>query len=600
MSTGADSSERIVDYYSYLFTFPSRAAMVVATFIISVGASLAAFTISGAHDPTEGLLYGIIGLAFPLLLTDQVILPLFKGEVVLNPRRFTILTFVSSIVFAPVILLSATLGPATGRPDYILRGILLSAAVTAALRHLSIRVFIPETSWRTLAAAFLQPVAFLFAAPVLLSPSTLSIILGILTIVITSGGVELLLWSLGRWREGPPGVELVPLFQTFATAWTEGLSRPLEEEITQLGEVAELPVDTLAFRNKNGRCLGALLVPYIHPGPFRNVGSSELPRVLSERVGQELGCEVLVAHGVSTHSRDLTRSSDNEIVAERILENLWMDSSSSTASPMVWAEREGAKASCQIFGDTALVTLTLSPKSYDDLPEEVAERIMAEATCVVLEAVVVDSHNSISLDGGLDDYDAEDVVQAAVEALSLAVESNKAVYRVSSARLIPDEWGIDEGMGPNGIAALLVRLENGRTSAYIVVDGNNMLSGLRERIVGAVKTLGIEGVEVMTSDIHLVNAIGATERGYSPFGEAMEERKIIGYATGLVEKALGDFQICGASHSRTVIPGLIVLGERGLEALRHVLESGFALFRRNGLMLAAACLLLSVLITFLH
>lgn len=601
LSDGRNASEQIASYYSYLFTFPSRATMVTVIAVISTLGGILSFAIGwGMSSIVKGLQYGLFGLAFPLLLSDVFVLPLFRGEVFMNPRRFTILTYVSSIVYAIVLLLSSVVCAVTGYSDLILRGIMMAVAINASLRYLSIHVLTVDGLPRNLIATFTQPGLCFSAAYVLLPYEGIRILgVGALALAILVGGVGLMLNVLGRWEGRHPGLKLTPLFRAFILAWAEEMNEPLEEQITRLGEERDLAVDSIIFDDGAGDSNAAFIVPYIHPGPFRNVGSSGLPKVLADRIGQKLGCETLVAHGISTHERDLTQSSDSERVAEAIVSNLAHSSDFSLVSPLVWAESDGARASCQLFGDVALITLSLSPKNYDDLPEELAERIMNTARVVNLTAVVVDSHHSLVFDSELDDYNVDSLYKAAAEVLWRARELSQSDFAVGVARVIPSEWGLDEGMGPCGIAALVVRIESGQTSAYVVVDGNNMRTGLREKIIKAVRARDVDEVEVMTSDTHLVNAIGATDRGYFPIGERTDEQKIIDYSVEAVEKAVLRLTNSSAHHVRTVIPRLTVLGSKGLYILSQVLESGFDLFKTTGLIVAPIAFLLAVAIVYL-
>ncbi|MFB0557794.1 MAG: DUF2070 family protein [Candidatus Bathyarchaeia archaeon] len=596
MSNERDASERIVGYYSYLFTFPSRAKMVLAIILVSMLVGIVALASGwGASDSPWALAYNFIALAMPLLLSDAVILPLFKGEILLNPRRFTIMTYVSAMVYTAVILISSLFYLSTGLPDIVLRGFMLSVAVNACLRYLNIRVFLPALAPRNLAVAFTQP-ALCFASAWILLPKNARILgFGVLSTLIMVGGVQLLLAVLARWKGAPPGLELTPLFRAFVLSWTEGLNGPLEEQITRMGETRDLSVDSLVFGDAE-EYIAAFVVPYIHPGPFRDVGSSGLPGILVNRIGKELDCPTLVAHGISTHERDLTRSDDNSRVAEAVASNLLHPNAMHMASPMVWAERDSAMASCQLFGEAALITLSLSPKSYDDLPEDLCDRIMGASRGVGLAAIVVDSHHSIRLDCGLEDYDPKDLYQAAIEALERAREMPRFPFAVGAARVIPDEWGLEEGMGPSGIAALSVCLTNGQTSTYIVIDGNNMVSGLREKIVDAMRSMGVDEVEVMTSDTHLVNAIGKTTKGYFPLGEKTDQRKLIDYVVEAVKGANSRLRRSSARHARTVVPGLTVLGSEGLDTLSRVLDSGFDVFKTAGLIIMPTSFILAVAI----
>ena len=75
-------------------------------------------------------------------------------------------------------------------------------------------------------------------------------------------------------------------------------------------------------------------------------------------------------------------------------------------------------------------------------------------------------------------------------------------------------------MGTGGITAIVVQVEKQKT-AYVVIDGNNMISGLREKILAALTSVGFGESEVFTTDTHAVSAIVTGRRGYHPVGEVM-------------------------------------------------------------------------------
>ena len=72
-------------------------------------------------------------------------------------------------------------------------------------------------------------------------------------------------------------------------------------------------------------------------------------------------------------------------------------------------------------------------------------------------------------------------------------------------------------MGAGGITAIVVEVENQKT-AYVVIDGNNMMPGLREKILTWLAALGFEESEVFTTDTHTVSALVTGSRGYHPVG----------------------------------------------------------------------------------
>ena len=130
--------------------------------------------------------------------------------------------------------------------------------------------------------------------------------------------------------------------------------------------------------------------------------------------------------------------------------------------------------------------------------------------------------------------------------------------------------------------------------ACVVVDGNNMVVGLRGRLIDALEGVGFDGAEVLTSDIHTVNGIGATRSGYYPVGERMEWGRVVDYVVEAAEEAVSNLRPAGVHIYRTVVPGRNVLGEGGLDAIRRILETGFRLFKRAGIIIGVACLIASV------
>jgi putative membrane protein len=362
------------------------------------------------------------------------------------------------------------------------------------------------------------------------------------------------------------------MFRGFVYAWAEQHNEPLEDQLATISESVTLEVDELSFYSE-GRCLGNLVAPYIHPGPFRNVGSSCLSTAITEGVP----CETLVVHGISSHESDMARSRDMERVVSAL--NWAVDpAKSGVCTPMVRAEVSGAKASCQIFGSVAFLTLTLAPKSHDDIPDTVKDRIRDAAQKLGLTAVIADAHNCLDNDDFLSDADTQNLVAAAGEAMRKAQGSSADPFKVGFSRVRPSEWGPDEGMGPCGIGALVVETPAGR-NAYIVFDSNNIIQGFREEALTHVASLGFVEAEVMSSDTHIVNAIGATDRGYHPAGEAMEHDKVLQYVGEALKSAV--LTPAEVSHNRIALDEVSIIGLKGIGVLRDLVKKSFRVFIRT-------------------
>jgi putative membrane protein len=410
-------------------------------------------------------------------------------------------------------------------------------------------------------------------------------------------GSETIFRAMEYWKENPR-VRLIPLFRAFVMAWTGTSPVPLEDQIFLLSEERTLKTDSLIFKNQNENCKAIFIVPRIHPGPFRDVGGGNLPNLILDQVQVKTGCNTIVAHGISTHMKDLTRSIEVVKIVESIIESLLCNNLTSEATHPIIVRENEAQVTCQLFGDSAFITISLSPLSYDDIPEWVGDAIEKEAEALGIRALVVDSHNSINLKKELDDYDPDIIIKATTKALRKAMSQERYPFEASIVRVIPEEWGLEEGMGPGGISVLMIKLIDGQSMAYVVVDSNNMITGLRERVVATLEKSLVDDAEIMTSDVHIVNAIGATDRGYSPMGEKISHEKLVEYITNAVKMAISELEKCRVQHTRVFTSGLNILGERGLEALKHILESGFAHFTRIGVVVSSISIILTFLILF--
>jgi hypothetical protein len=129
----------------------------------------------------------------PLLVSDALTSVLFKGDALLTPRRFTVLSFSSAIVYLVLILFSSVAGALTGLSSLFVRGVLFAISINASLRHLVITVFSTRDLSKNLYVTFLQPVLCLIASVIVLPISDLHIlILGGVGAAIMVGGVQLL------------------------------------------------------------------------------------------------------------------------------------------------------------------------------------------------------------------------------------------------------------------------------------------------------------------------------------------------------------------------------------------------------------------------
>jgi len=428
-------------------------------------------------------------------------------------------------------------------------------------RHLSLYGVSRPSHAPTLPVSLLPPLLYLLALFVLVPPSLSVLAASGLFLVLAFVCALALLHAADRplRREFQmSGVSLIrPLLDHVGERDPEA-TRALERFFLRAAIPTDLRVSLLTF-GRDGRTHATLALPTVHPGPFAALGASDLPRKLSEALGPEAGT-VLVPHTPSDHDLDLP--------SEEELEHLHSASRELLRSPGPPVPRRGSPlvspyagsiARAQLLGDVALVVVSQAPAPTDDIAYSVADRIVRE-----LEhdggprLALVDAHNSYVEGLG-------DILYGTPTAEKLVADAKAAVAAaVGAAQDAPVEVGVAardgysigrDGIGPQGMRALVVRAA-GRTSAYLLIDGNNLVVGQREPIVRALQTI-VDDAEVLTTDNHVVHEV---DGGINPVGERYPLDLLVRDAKAVVSAARADLAPVEVRFGSKEVPGVKVLG----------------------------------------
>ncbi|EQD44447.1 hypothetical protein B2A_09595, partial [mine drainage metagenome] len=193
----------------------------------------------------------------------------------------------------------------------------------------------------------------------------------------------------------------------------------------------------------------------------------------------------------------------------------------------------------QLFGNVTLVVVSQAPEPTDDIAFSVADRLQREISAETgLSIALVDAHNSYVQGRGDITYGtpiAERLIADAKAAVS-AARASAVDSPIEVGVGIRDGYDIGhDGIGPQGMRALVVRAA-GATTAYVLVDGNNLLVGRRDPIVRALEGL-VDVAEVMTTDNHVVHEV---DGGINPVGERLPTEALVRGASESVRAALAD------------------------------------------------------------
>jgi len=603
-SSSDEYINKAVKRYSSLFTLPSHAAIAILLGALCLlGGVLAILPLQLSYS---GLVLGAMfgGLFLSLTLASDIAISRssMKGDPIFDLRRCSSLSFFSCLVWFGVIFLGSMISVFLEDSSLWVKFFFLGFFGALILRLLVFSTTSFANLERLFFSSLLQPALcitsfFSIRSVVEYSLDLRFLIFLLVSILVAELTVSLFTYFLDRVGERTLGIASSSMFKAFFANWAEGLNAPLEAFFEKLGHEQDVRVSMLTFR-ANQEIRAVIVVPALHPGPFKNLGSSLLPSLIQTALENKLQCVVSVPHGLVGHGLDLSSQNQNQRVVESILGFTGSMANFSKASPLVRTRENEATVGCQIFGEGVLLTLTIAPKSMEDLPQELDSFIVKEAEQQGLSALVIDAHNSI--EGPFNVNGAViSLRKASVAGLKKALSYERSSFEVGAATIVPKEFTVQEGMGPGGISVIVIKVGNQRV-AYVTIDGNNMVSGLRERILSELGEIGIVDGEVLTTDTHAVCGIVRTARGYHPIGEVIDQLKLINYVRKAAVNALGNLEPAEASWRTEIIPRINVIGEKRIEDLSLVADRTARQAKRLAVSLfSAASALLVLLFIFL-
>jgi putative membrane protein len=596
LNTSLESAKK---HYSSMFSLPSlKKALLLVGVICIAGVSVVTFAL---FPSVISLLLGILLFTVTIFADSAVSQVVLKCDPIFTMRRTLVLSLVGWLFWFLLMALGVGLRPWFGWLVWV-KFSLLGYALVLTLRVLVFTATSNAGQWRRLVSIFFQPtlciVVFFGFWLSISSGSYLQVFLFIiLAPIISYIAVYLVLNSIDRLGKSKYSLSALPLFKAFLLNWVTGLNEPLEKYLEEMGEDTNIDVSLLKFDTSKPKA--AIILPVVHPGPFKNIGSSLLPSILKHGFEKEFNCNACVPLGILGHELDLASQTQNYKILSQVIASANFSSTNTLASQSVRVQEGVANATCQVFGDTVLISFSLAPKTTEDLPQELGQFVNAEAKKYGLKhAIVVNAHNSLN-----DLIDTEENIAtlqcAASKCLQKVASLPTVPFIVGSATVYAEEFTLRQGMGAGGITALSFEVAKQKT-AYVVIDGNNMISGLREKILEHLASIGFDQSEVFTTDTHSVSALVTGRRGYHPVGEVMDKEVLIRYIGEVAKKARENSEVAKVGCQNFTVPQVRVIGEEHLNSISTLVDEAIAkakqmaipVFGLEGLILILLSLLL--------
>ena len=584
-------------YYNMIrrVAFPSTTTIVLSSVLFTtIGTGLSFLIAKGTPVSfLVGIAWGLVALTIPAFASDIILyFTIMKKDSLFYLRRCLALSLFTTITMVILFLFGATISVIDSRfifPDF---AVILGMFAVIPPRALAVFSMSRTSFARRLVFALVEPFLMTLSVILVFGLPAGRMLTGLLIASTVGLAFAFALISMIELNGRKAiGFSPIRMFRAFLTDWLEGQNTELESYLYELGVETEVDAAAFAFRRKGSKNIkGIILVSTLHPGPFLNVGSSVLPYLFESVIQRTLHAVALVPHGVSGHELNLVSQEQNERIIEWVLTNLENTSYHSRATPVERMTNEIATATSQVFDGCALVSMTTSPLDMEDVPSELSNNLSGLTHGKFLSLALIDAHNCLTGPATMTPQKVGALQEAALASLQISSEQQPRNFKVGVAHRNPSSFTLKEGFGPGGISVVAIEVDEKRF-AYITIDGNNMISGLREKILKSVEEVGFDDGEVMTTDTHMVNGIVSARLGYHPIGEVVSREKVIEDVSAVCRDALTDLE----EGEVSVISGQIPVTTLGQKSLRRVMGVVYRISKLTALTLFPMVVLITIL-----
>ncbi len=255
----------------------------------------------------------------------------------------------------------------------------------------------------------------------------------------------------------------------------------------------KVPVKTIDIR-KDGISKVKLIFPYVHPGPFGKLCSSNLP----EKLVNELKTEnIMVFHTATTNSNNCGGEQDIKNIANAVKSSIKKMKYTDKMSDFVKFNVNGYDVSLQKFGNSGFSAIIPEEKRFDDISlEEGLKLIKVLKKSGAEDFSLLDAQNGFTRNASeLDDC------SIFIDPLVKKFKETKSIYdaRIGYARLNQKINGLAE-MG----VQVIVMYTSEKYNALVLTDSNNITSNIMEETKNK---LGgeVDHIDIYTTDNHVVN-----------------------------------------------------------------------------------------------
>ncbi len=326
-----------------------------------------------------------------------------------------------------------------------------------------------------------------------------------------------------EFREDP--LFFVSSFLNYLGRFTKEDEKKLNRFFYEIYVDRKVPVSAMVFRGERG-IKAAFVAPYIHPGPFGSLGGSDIPNKLEKMLNMD---NLMVFHTTTTHDNNIATEEDVKKIADAIKEMLDEDCEYQEFSDVKRGKIHDVSFFAQRFGDYAFIALIPQNAQFDDVELNTGLAIIKSVKKELKDAMAIDSHNC---------FDENSVPLSLTPMDVMGIERElKGLKADKKIKMGFSSVNFDgKSVGPGGIRAAVFQYGE-KKIAYILVDGNNIKKGLRNKIREEIKN--VDEIELFSTDNHIVNV---SMMDLNPVGQDDSWDEIVGACQIAIDKALENME----------------------------------------------------------
>lgn len=539
------SSKDASRHFRVFLSFPSLRVILSASLLSEILVSIVFFTSCSFFKTVP---QALILVFTPSLFSFLIHQFFFSGDTVFTFRRLLALQLVQETLYAVLLLAgSPILFFIPVEPCRLL--LLLTAFGVAVSSFISIIVLlgfcrrsIPATLGVSLLHIILQSSRWLTLSVILLENWV-----GIALAIISAFSASVFFLAALRFKQGGRAVfHPLRIFQAYLDYYFNKDARSLEAMLEEMSGKQRLSLSLVNLIPGDDPPLTVAGLA-AHFGPFGTVGSSPLPSYLVKEL-EKNGRRIIMLRFLSNHSLNLPSKNEVRKIGEAILGALnSVTRLGECSASLLQKESEGYCVTAIRIGPYCIVFLSCPGYSVEDLPPEWLPRfskIINEHGLTPL--LISDAHNSIdSSSWRIFEPDEERFTRLLEEAVEYLKRVPQESLEIGFSRIRPNSLPEDE-IGPGGVSTLVLNI-GGRGHAIIVVDGNNMVKGMRDYLIKGLKDqLNLSTLEVVTTDTHLLTGLKQARKGYFPVGFKTGGEVLLEACRESLKNAMGRLSPCVA------------------------------------------------------